>query len=145
VLDVPFARLASAAGEPTTAHPGDAGHDLRSIEELVLAPGERRRIRTGIAVALPEGTAGLVVPRSGLAAHHGVTVLNGPGLIDAGFRGELEVCLLNTDRTEPFPIAVGDRIAQLVIVEVPAVRLVAVDALDASVRGERGYGSTGRT
>jgi dUTP pyrophosphatase len=145
VLEVPFARLVPGAGEPTTAHAGDAGRDLRSVEALVLEPGERRRIRTGIAIALPEGTAGLVLPRSGLAAHHGVTVLNAPGLIDSGFRGELEVCLLNTDRTEPFPIAVGDRIAQLVIVDVAPVRLVAVEELDPTPRGGGGYGSTGRS
>lgn len=145
MLDVPFARLVAGAGEPTTAHADDAGYDLRSVEAAVLEPGERRRIRIGIAIALPEGTAGLVLPRSGLAAHHGVTVLNAPGLIDAGFRGELEVCLLNTDRTEPFAIAAGDRIAQLVVVDVARIRFVGIEELEPGARGSAGYGSTGRS
>ncbi len=141
---VGFVLLDPRAATPTTAHPGDAGFDLRSIETAELAPGERRRIRTGVALELPDGTAGLVLPRSGLAAHHGITVLNAPGLVDSGYRGELEVCLLNTDPSLPFAIAVGDRIAQLVIVELPAVRLVEVSELGPTARGAAGYGSTGR-
>lgn len=138
VLDHPDATL------PTIAHPGDAGMDLRSVDELTLAPGARARVDTGLRIALPEGCAGLVVPRSGLAAHHGISVVNAPGLIDAGYRGRINVLLLNTDQREPFSIEVGDRIAQLVVVRVAAPTTVAVDELEDTVRGAGGFGSSGR-
>lgn len=137
VLDHPDAVL------PTFSHPGDAGMDLRSVEALTIAPGARARIDTGLKVAIPEGYAGLVVPRSGLAHTHGIGVTNGPGLIDANFRGRVGVLLLNTDASESFVIAVGDRIAQLVIVQLPTVLGVQVQTLDATQRGEGGFGSSG--
>lgn len=128
---------------PAYAHPGDAGADLCSAEDLVLEPGTRRLVRTGVALALPEGYAGFVHPRSGLAHRHGVTVVNAPGTIDAGFRGEVCVNLLNTDTDRAVSIARGDRIAQLVVQRVARARFRAVDALPASVRGTGGHGSTG--
>jgi dUTP pyrophosphatase len=137
-------RVHPAARVPARAHDGDAGYDLHAIDALVLAPGERARVRTGIAVEIPDGHAGLVLPRSGLAARHGVALVNAPGLIDAGYRGELEVLLLNTDRAERVAIAAGDRIAQLVLVALATVELVEVDELGASARGAGGFGSTGR-
>src|SRR5204862_5264694 len=120
-------RLHPDAQMPAGAYEGDAGLDLASVEEAVLAPGERRTVATGLAVAIPAGHAGFVQPRSGLAARHGITVVNSPGLIDAGYRGELQVVLLNTDPDHEFTIEVGDRIAQLVILALPAVELVEVD------------------
>ena len=143
MIDLPFVALAAEARLPEPAHAGDAGLDLRSVEEVVLEPGARHGVRVGLAVEIPPGHAGLVVPRSGLALRHGVTVLNGPGLIDSGYRGELRVPLLNTDRTEPFAIAVGDRVAQLVIVAVPTVRPRLADDLSDSGRGTAGFGSSG--
>ena len=137
-------RLHGAATLPIRAYEGDAGLDLAACERVELGPGERAVVGTGLTVAIPDGHAGFVQPRSGLAAEHGITILNAPGLVDAGYRGELQVALLNTDRSEPFPIAAGDRIAQLVIVAVPAVEPVLSDELSASVRGERGFGSSGR-
>jgi dUTP pyrophosphatase len=128
---------------PRRAHDSDAGFDLHASEAAVIAPGERASVGTGIAVAIPEGHAGLVLPRSGLAARNGITLVNAPGLIDAGYRGELRVLLLNTDRNEHFEIAAGDRIAQLVITPVPEVDLVEAGELTGSARGERGFGSTG--
>ncbi|MFZ7087910.1 dUTP diphosphatase [Curtobacterium sp. RRHDQ10] len=128
---------------PDYAHPGDAGADLVSAESLVLAPGERRLVGTGLRIALPDGHAAFVVPRSGLAAKHGITIVNAPGTIDAGYRGEVKVALLNTDATEPYTIAVGDRIAQMIVLPVPRVRFVPVDALPESVRGDGGFGSSG--
>ena len=139
-----FTRLAEAARAPSRAHEGDAGYDLHAAEAATLAPGERASIGTGIAVEIPDGCAGLVVPRSGLAARHGISVVNGPGLIDAGYRGEVRVLLLNTDRSEPFEISPGDRIAQLVLVRHEAPELVEVESLDESARGAGGFGSTGR-
>ena len=139
-----FRRLAAAAAAPERAHDDDAGYDLRAAEEARLEPGERASVGTGIALAVPEGCAGLVLPRSGLAARHGITVANAPGLIDAGYRGEVRVLLLNTDRSETFEVGVGDRIAQLVIVRHEAPQLVESDALDESARGVGGFGSTGR-
>lgn len=129
---------------PGFANPTDAGADLVSAEAVVLAPGERALVGTGTAVALPEGTVGLVAPRSGLAAKHGITVVNAPGVIDAGYRGEVKVCLLNTDLREPFAIEVGDRIAQLLVLPIPEVRFLPVDELPAGERGDAGFGSTGR-
>jgi dUTP pyrophosphatase len=139
-----FTRLSEAAQAPKRAHPGDAGCDLFAAESARLEPGERASVGTGIAVEIPEGSAGLVLPRSGLAAKHGISVVNAPGLIDAGYRGEVRVLLLNTDQTEPFEIEPGDRIAQLVIVEIGDSEPIEADALADSVRGEGGFGSTGR-
>jgi dUTP pyrophosphatase len=139
-----FRRLAAAARPPTQAHEGDAGYDLHAAEGATIGPGERASVGTGIAVAIPEGQAGLVIPRSGLAARHGMSVVNAPGLIDSGYRGEVRVLLLNTDATEPFTIEPGDRIAQLVLVRVEAEELEEVAELDETARGMGGFGSTGR-
>ena len=139
-----FRLLSPHARLPTRAHAGDAGLDLYAGEAATLAPGGRASVGTGVAVALPPGSAGLVVPRSGLAARHGIALVNAPGIIDAGYRGELRVLLLNTDRTEPFAVAVGDRIAQLVVVRVEVFEPVAVDDLGESTRGNGGFGSSGR-
>ncbi len=128
---------------PTRAHAGDAGLDLYALDDSVLGPGERASVRTGIAVEIPEGQAGLVLPRSGLARRHGISVVNAPGLIDAGYRGEVQVLLLNTDRATPFSIAPGDRIAQLVIVSVHTPQVVEVQELALSERGSGGFGSSG--
>lgn len=128
---------------PAYAHPGDAGADLRAAEAVELAPGERATVGTGTAIALPEGFAAFVMPRSGLAARHGITIVNAPGTVDAGYRGEIRVTLLNTDAREAFRIEVGDRIAQLVVMPVVQARFVAVESLPGSHRGERGFGSTG--
>jgi dUTP diphosphatase len=138
-----FRRLCEAARPPGRAHDGDAGYDLHAAEPARLAPGERASVGTGIAVAIPEGHAGLVLPRSGLAARHGISVVNAPGLIDAGYRGELRVLLLNTDREHPFELAPGDRIAQLVVVRVEDPRLEESRELDETGRGAGGFGSTG--
>ena len=127
---------------PHRAYDGDAGLDLSSCERVVLAPGGRASVGTGLAVAIPEGFAGFVQPRSGLAAKHGITIVNTPGLIDSGYRGELRVLLVNTDDKESFEIEPGMRIAQLVILETPYVELNVVDELPESVRGERGFGSS---
>ncbi|WP_066519873.1 dUTP diphosphatase [Curtobacterium ammoniigenes] len=135
--------LWTGASEPAYAHPGDAGADLVSTEAFELAPGERRLVGTGLRIALPEGFAAFVVPRSGLAAKHGITIVNAPGTVDAGYRGEIKVALLNTDRTEPYAVSAGDRIAQLIVMPVPVVRFVQVDALPESVRGIGGFGSSG--
>jgi dUTP pyrophosphatase len=139
-----FTRIHPDAEPPRRAHPGDAGFDLHATEPARLEPGERASVGTGIAVEIPDGCAGLVLPRSGLAARHGISVVNAPGLIDAGYRGEIRVLLLNTDRSEAFEIAPGDRIGQLVIVEVGGGDPVEADSLEESVRGEGGFGSTGR-
>jgi dUTP pyrophosphatase len=127
---------------PVRAYDGDAGLDLSSCERVTLGPGERATVGTGLAVAIPEGYAGFVQPRSGLAAKHGISVLNSPGLVDSGYRGELRVVLLNTDRESPFVVEPGMRIAQLVVLPVPELELVEVDALPASERGVRGFGSS---
>ena len=136
-------RLHPAATLPVRAHDDDAGYDLRAIEAATLAPGERAMIPTGIAIELPTGHAGLVLPRSGLAARHGIALVNAPGLVDAGYRGELKVLLLNTDREAAFEIAAGDRIAQLVVIAVAPTEVVESDALAATARGEGGFGSSG--
>lgn len=128
---------------PTYAHPGDAGADLRSAEALVIEPGHRALVGTGVSIALPDGYVAFVVPRSGLAAKRGITVLNSPGTVDAGYRGELKVTLLNTDLEESFEIEVGDRIAQLIIMPVMRAEFVPVKDLSASDRGDAGFGSTG--
>ena len=138
-----FRRLSEGAQAPVRAHEGDAGMDLHANESAHLDPGDRASVGTGIAVAIPAGHAGLVVPRSGLAAEHGITLVNTPGLIDAGYRGELRVLLLNTDRTRSFKVAPGDRIAQLVLVKVESPEPAEVGELSATARGEGGFGSTG--
>jgi len=136
-------RLAPDARLPARAHPGDAGLDLHALHDVVLGPGERAAVATGLAVEIPEGQAGLVLPRSGLAIRHGISLVNAPGLIDAGYRGELQVLLLNTDLAATVHLAAGDRIAQLVLVEVALAEVVEVEQLTASVRGEDGFGSSG--
>ena len=127
---------------PGHAYPGDAGLDLSACERVVLEPGERALVPTGVAVAIPPGYAGYVQPRSGLANEHGITIVNSPGLVDSGYRGELRIILLNTDRERPFEIEPGMRIAQLVLLPVPPVELRVVDELPKSERGERGFGSS---
>src|SRR5690349_21772389 len=135
--------LIIAPDAPAYAHPGDAGADLVAAEAVRLEPGQRAVVGTGVRIALPEGHVAFVVPRSGLAAKHGITVVNAPGTIDAGYRGEIKVILLNTDRERAHDIAVGDRIAQLIVMPVPRARFIPVEALPESVRGEGGFGSTG--
>ncbi|MFI7482686.1 dUTP diphosphatase [Kocuria sp. M1R5S2] len=129
---------------PVYARPGDAGADLRSRTDVTLGPGERALVPTGVAIALPEGYAGFVHPRSGLAARHGITVVNAPGTVDAGYRGEIMVTLLNTDPAEPFEVRRGDRVAQLVVQRVEQAVFEVVDVLPDSVRGAAGFGSSGR-
>jgi dUTP pyrophosphatase len=138
-----FRRLSEAARPPARAHDGDAGYDLHAAEPALLGPGERATVGTGIAVAIPPGHAGLVLPRSGLAARHGISVVNAPGLIDAGYRGEVRVLLLNTDRERAFEVAPGDRIAQLVVVRIEGPELEEATELDETLRGGGGFGSTG--
>lgn len=143
MIELPVARLRDDAVLPSQAYDGDAGLDLAACERVELGPGERAVVGTGLAVAIPEGFAGFVLPRSGLAARHGLTIVNAPGLIDSGYRGELQVILLNTDGQEPFVVEPGMRIAQLVLVEAGSVRLVEVDELTLSERGAGGLGSSG--
>jgi len=143
VTELPFRKLRPDAKLPAAQHPGDAGLDLCSAVDVVVEPGERVMIPTGVAVAIPDGHAGLVLPRSGLASKHGLTMANSPGLIDAGYRGEVICAAVNLDREEAVKILVGDRIAQLVIVELPNVAPIWVEELPASTRGESGFGSTG--
>lgn len=140
---IPVQRLRGDAVVPTRAYADDAGLDLVACERRELAPGERGLVPTGIAVAIPAGYAGYVQPRSGLAAEHGITIVNTPGLIDSGYRGELRVALLNTDRARHFVVEPGMRIAQLVILAVPQAELVEVEALPESGRGAGGFGSSG--
>jgi dUTP pyrophosphatase len=135
--------LLSGEHVPEYAHPGDAGADLVATETVELGPGERKTVGTGTAIALPDGYVAFVVPRSGLAATHGITVVNTPGTVDAGYRGEIRVILLNTDRSAPYTITAGDRIAQLVVMPVTRARFVPVERLPGSHRGEGGFGSTG--
>jgi dUTP pyrophosphatase len=142
VIELPIVRLREDARMPERAYPGDAGLDLSTCEELRLGPGERAVVPTGLAVAIPEGFAGFVQPRSGLAARHGIAVVNSPGLIDSGYRGEIRVVLLNTDRENEFVAAAGERIAQLVVLPVPELELVELDELPATERGVRGFGSS---
>jgi dUTP pyrophosphatase len=145
VLDVPILRLDPGLPLPGYARSGDAGIDLMARIGTVIQPdGGRALVPTGVAVSLPEGCAGFVLPRSGLALNHGVTCLNTPGLIDSGYRGELKVILVNTDPSQPFTLERGERIAQLVVMVVERVRLVEVDSLEPSTRGDQGFGSTGR-
>ena len=135
--------LISSPVVPVYAHPGDAGADLMAAEAFVLTPGARATIPTGVSIALPDGYVAFVVPRSGLAAKHGITIVNSPGTVDAGYRGEIRVTVLNTDAEQPFSIEVGDRIAQLIIMPVARARFVPVTTLPGSHRGESGFGSTG--
>lgn len=135
--------LINAQNVPSYSHPGDAGADLSSSEALTLAPGQRATVGTGVFIALPAGFVAFVVPRSGLAAKHGITVVNSPGTVDAGYRGEIKVTLLNTDSSQPFEIAVGDRIAQIIVMPVTQARFIPVEKLPESERGESGFGSTG--
>ncbi len=145
MLDVPILRLDPDLPLPGYARPGDAGIDLMSRIHTVIQPdGGRELVPTGVAVSLPKGCAGFVLPRSGLALKHGVTCLNTPGLIDSGYRGELKVILVNTDPLHPFTLERGERIAQLVVMAVERVRLVEVESLEPSTRGDQGFGSTGR-
>lgn len=136
-------RLDGRAVLPTRAHDGDAGLDLYALEGAVLEPGDRASVATGIAVEIPAGHAGLVLPRSGLALRHGIALVNAPGLIDAGYRGELRVLLLNTDRSRPFQISAGDRIAQLLVIRTETAALLEVEELSDSTRGAGGFGSSG--
>ena len=141
-MELAIRRLRPDAVLPRHAYPGDAGLDLAACERVVLEPGDRATVATGLAVAIPAGYAGYVQPRSGLAAEHGITMVNAPGLVDSGYRGELRVVLLNTDRDRAFEVEPGMRIAQLVLLPVPPVELRVVDELPASERGERGFGSS---
>ena len=142
MIELSIQRLRDDAVVPTRAYDGDAGLDLAACERVELGPGERATVGTGLAVAIPDGYAGFVQPRSGLASRHGVTIVNTPGLVDSGYRGELKVILLNTDASEPFVVEPGMRIAQLVVMQVPGVDPVEVDELPESERGVRGFGSS---
>ncbi|HEU0129409.1 MAG TPA: dUTP diphosphatase [Mycobacteriales bacterium] len=142
--DVLLLRLDPGLPAPSYAHPGDAGADLRAREDVTLAPGERAVVPTGVAIALPDGFAAFVCPRSGLAARHGVALVNAPGTVDAGYRGEIKVTLVNLDPREPVALRRGDRIAQLVVQRVERVAFREVGELPASARGEGGFGSTGQ-
>jgi len=135
--------LISSGTVPVYAHPGDAGADLTASEATVLEPGQRATVPTGVSIALPDGYVAFVVPRSGLAARSGITIVNSPGTVDAGYRGEIRVTLLNTDTEHPFTIEVGDRIAQLIVMPVSRARFIPVDKLPGSHRGDGGFGSTG--
>jgi dUTP pyrophosphatase len=142
-LSVQLKMLDAGLEAPSYAHPGDAGADLRAREDVVLEPGERRLVPTGVSIALPNGYVALIHPRSGLATKHGLTVVNAPGTVDAGYRGEIAVTLLNTDREKAIELRRGDRIAQMVIQRVEYAQFVAVAELSDSVRGDGGFGSTG--
>jgi dUTP pyrophosphatase len=130
---------------PEYSHPGDAGADLHAAEAVTLAPGQRATVGTGVSIALPDGFVGFVVPRSGLAAQHGLTIVNSPGTVDAGYRGEIRVTLLNTDSAHSYDVAIGDRIAQLIVQPVTRARFVQVERLPGSERGDAGFGSTGHS
>lgn len=142
-IRVPIKILSRDAQIPHMAYNGDAGVDLRSVERIVLKPQERAMVATGLAIALPEGYAGFILPRSGLAAKHGISIVNAPGLIDSNYRGELKVILLNTDPDNSITIEIGDRIAQLIVMPVPTINFEQVEELTESQRGESGFGSSG--
>ena len=142
MIELPIRRLRDDAVVPSRAYSGDAGLDLAACERVELAPGERALVGTGLAVAIPEGYAGFVQPRSGLASRHGITIVNTPGLVDSGYRGELRIILLNTDPHDAFVVEPGMRIAQLVVVPVPGVEPIEVEELPESERGVRGFGSS---
>lgn len=135
--------LITAQSVPSYSHPGDAGADLSSSEAITLPPGQRATVGTGVSIALPAGFVAFIVPRSGLAAKHGITVVNSPGTVDAGYRGEIKVTLLNTDSSDSFEIAKGDRVAQMIVMPVTQARFIPVEKLPVSERGESGFGSTG--
>ena len=143
MIELPIRKLRDDAVLPERAYAGDAGLDLAACERVELGPGERATVPTGLAVAIPEGYGGFVQPRSGLASRHGISIVNAPGLVDSGYRGEVMVVLVNTDLHEPFVVEPGMRIAQLVVLEVPAVDPVAVAELPETERGARGHGSSG--
>ena len=143
MIELPIQRLRTDAVLPERAYHGDAGLDLAACERVELAPGERAVVGTGLAVAIPEGYAGFVQPRSGLADRHGISVVNSPGLIDSGYRGELKVILINSDSSDPFVVEPGMRIAQLVVLEIPELELTEVNELPGTERGVRGHGSSG--
>ena len=143
MIEIPVQRLREEAVVPERAYSGDAGFDLTACEHHKLGPGERALVGTGLAVAIPDGHAGFVLPRSGLAARHGITIVNAPGLIDSGYRGELRIPLLNTDREHPFTLEPGMRIAQLLVLPVPEACLLEVEVLPDGVRGVAGFGSSG--
>lgn len=143
MIELSIQRLRDGAVVPEHAYEGDAGLDLAACERVELGPGDRAVVGTGLAVAIPEGYAGFVQPRSGLADRHGISIVNSPGLIDSGYRGEVKVILLNTDRAAPFVVEHGMRIAQLVVLPVPELAVIETDALPATERGVRGYGSSG--
>ena len=142
-VPVPIKQTDASLDLPTYAYPGDAGLDLRSAEDAVLEPFERKAISCGISLAIPRGYAGFVVPRSGLALKHGISIVNAPGLIDSDYRGDIKVILVNLDAHEPFTISRGDRIAQLVIMAVPSVELIESSELSKTERGKGGFGSSG--
>ena len=142
-MDLPVKRLRAGARLPQRAYPDDAAYDLHAAVDLVIAPLQRAVVPTGIALGLPPGVAALTLPRSGLAARHGITIVNAPGLIDPGYRGEIQVILLNTDRNEPFTVHAGDRIAQLLLVGLLDAALIEVAELEATARGTHGFGSSG--
>ena len=144
MIDLPVRRVREEAVVPERAYSGDAGLDLAACERVELGPGERALVPTGLAVAIPDGYAGFVLPRSGLAARHGISIVNAPGLVDAGYRGEVQVALLNTDVSEAFVVEPGMRIAQLVVQRIEHARPVVTDELPASERGAGGFGSSGR-
>jgi dUTP pyrophosphatase len=144
LIEVSFVKLDPEVETPVLAHKGDAGYDLTSRAELTLEPGERSLVPTGIAVAIPEGYAGFIQPRSGLAARHGISIVNTPGLIDSHYRGEIKVIMVNLDPLQPFEVKRGDKICQLVFQKVEPADFQEVDRLDETVRGEGGFGSTGR-
>jgi dUTP pyrophosphatase len=143
MCEIPLVRLDPDVPVPSYAHPGDAGADLVTTVDVTLAPGERELVPTGIALALPDGFVGLVHPRSGLAARHGLSIVNAPGTVDSGYRGEIKICLINLDPREPIVLRRGDRIAQLVVQRVERARFVEVDSLSETARGDGGHGSTG--
>ena len=143
MIELAVQRLRQEAVVPDRAYPGDAGLDLAACDQVELAPGERAVVGTGLAVAIPDGYAGFVQPRSGLADRHGISIVNSPGLIDSGYRGEVKVILLNTDRSAPFVVEPGMRIAQLVVLPVPEIDVAETDELPATERGVRGHGSSG--
>jgi dUTP pyrophosphatase len=142
MIELPIQKVRPDAVVPARAYAGDAGLDLAATERIELRPGERGVVPTGLAVAIPEGYAGFVQPRSGLASRHGITIVNTPGLVDSGYRGELMVVLHNTDRAEPFVVEAGMRIAQLVVLPIPEVEVIEVEELPATERGTRGFGSS---
>ena len=144
-IEIKFVLLHELAEPPRYAHPGDAGADLSCVEGVTLAPGERALVPTGLAIALPGGYVGLVHPRSGLAFNHGIGIVNTPGTIDSGYRGELKICLINLDKSETVQLPAGSRIAQLVIQKVSTARFIQVAGLETTPRNDQGFGSTGVT